>query len=267
MGGMVDGNLIVVAGRASMGKSAIAANIATNNAEHGTPTLVHALEMSGCELMLRHLARSANVPVSELQRGRMADANATMRRMLEANAALKNWPLYIDESGGLTIAQIAAKIRRACRKLGIRLVVIDYLQLLNGSNYRGRNRTQEITEITTGLKALAKELNLPIIALSQLSRAVENREDKRPQLSDLLESGSIEQDADVVMFVYRDAYYLERERPDPANAKTYEAWRARLDAAQGKAEVILRQAAAGSDELGFDGATTTFYALADGERT
>ena len=163
--------------------------------------------------------------------------------------------------------QIAQKARRKCRKAKIGLIIVDYLQLINGSVYRGQNRTQEITEITNGLKALAKELGVPIVAVSQLSRNVENREDKRPQLADLRDSGSIEQDADVVMFVYRKSYYLERAKPDPVKAADYADWQKKLDAAHGKAELIVakvRNGPTGTAQVAFDENTMTFAALADG---
>jgi replicative DNA helicase len=175
----------------------------------------------------------------------------------------------IEQSGGLTMAQIARNARRMRRKHKIELLVIDYLQLIVGSGHRGANRTQELTEITTGLKALAKELHIPILALSQLNRAVEQREDKRPQLSDLRESGSIEQDADIVMFVFREEYYVEREKPDPTEDAALIQWEDRMRAAHGKAEVILgkhRHGPTGTVQLAFDADVTTFRALGADQR-
>ena len=178
---------------------------------------------------------------------------------------LQHLPLFIDETGGLNIAQLAARARRLKRQKGLDLLVIDYIQLLQGSSRRGQeNRVQEVTEITTSLKALAKELNVPIMALSQLSRQVENRDDKRPQLSDLRESGSIEQDADVVMFVFREEYYLSNKEPRPGTDEHIK-WQTEMDAAHGKAEVIIgkqRHGPTGTVNLQFDAAVTRFDNLA-----
>lgn len=178
-------------------------------------------------------------------------------------------PFYIDRTGGLSIGQIAARARRLKRQRGLDLVVIDYLQLMQGRSQRSaQNRVQEITEITTGLKALAKELNVPIIALSQLSREVEKREEKRPQLSDLRESGSIEQDADVVLFVYREDYYLKNQEPRPGS-EDHLKWEVDLAASHGKAEVIIgkqRHGPTGTVELAFQDEFTRFADLADAAR-
>jgi replicative DNA helicase len=178
-------------------------------------------------------------------------------------------PLYIDETGGLSIAQLAARARRLKRQRGLDMLVIDYIQLLQGSNRRGsENRVQEVTEITTKLKALAKELQVPIVALSQLSRQVENRDDKRPQLSDLRESGSIEQDADVVMFVFREEYYLKNREPRPGTEE-YFKWQTDMDAVHGQAEVIIgkqRHGPTDTVKLHFDGSVTRFSNLAQEER-
>ena len=268
-GGMITGNLIVIAGRPGMGKTALIVNIALGVAKHGEGVLVFSLEMSAKELALRVLSKECDVPAADLQRGRLSDADTTMRGLLQVREQLKDLSLDIDESGGLTMPQIAAKARRKCRKAKIGLIIVDYLQLINGSVYRGHNRTQEVTEITNGLKALAKELQLPIIAVSQLSRNVENREDKRPRLADLRDSGSIEQDADVVMFLYRESYYLEQDKPDPAKAADYADWQKKLDGAHGKAEVIvakLRNGPTGTAHLAFDEKTMTFTTLAEGGR-
>jgi replicative DNA helicase len=173
-------------------------------------------------------------------------------------------PLYIDQTGGISIAQLAARARKLKRQKGLGLLIVDYLQLLTGSSKRSDNRVQEITEITTGLKALAKELQVPIIALSQLSRQVEQREDKRPQLSDLRESGSIEQDADVVMFVFREEYYVERLKPSEGTAEFGE-WMTKMQQVSGKAEVIIgkqRHGPVGTVELAFESHLTRFGNLA-----
>ena len=174
-------------------------------------------------------------------------------------------PLYVDQTGGLTIAQLAARARRLKRQRGLDLLVIDYIQLMQGSSRRGSdNRVQEVTEITNNLKSLAKELNVPIIALSQLSRQVENRDDKHPQLSDLRESGSIEQDADVVLFVYREEYYLKNKEPKPGTIE-YEQWQTEMDSVHGIAEVIIgkqRHGPTGTVRLLFEDMVTRFSNLA-----
>ncbi|HRO51169.1 MAG TPA: DnaB-like helicase C-terminal domain-containing protein, partial [Hyphomicrobium sp.] len=177
-------------------------------------------------------------------------------------------PLYIDQTGGISIAQLAARARKLKRQKGLDLLIVDYLQLLSGSSKRGESRVQEITEITTGLKALAKELVVPIIALSQLSRQVEAREDKRPQLSDLRESGSIEQDADVVMFVFREEYYVERTKPREGTPE-FNDWQAKMMAVSGRAEVIIgkqRHGPVGTVELAFESQFTRFGNLARDDR-
>ena len=174
---------------------------------------------------------------------------------------IQSLPLYIDDTGGLPIASLAARARRLKRTYGLDLIVVDYLQLITSSNTRsGGSRVEEVSEVTQNLKALAKELHVPVIALSQLSRQVENREDKKPQLSDLRESGSIEQDADVVMFVYREAYYKEREKPRE-DTPEYLAWEEEFRIIEKLAEVIIgkqRHGAIGSAKVAFDGARTKF---------
>ena len=177
---------------------------------------------------------------------------------------MQSIPFYIDQSGGISIAQLAARARRLKRQRGLDLLVVDYIQLLSGSKTRPDNRVQELTEITTGLKALAKELNVPILALSQLSRQVEQRDDKRPQLSDLRESGSIEQDADVVLFVYREEYYLENKKPREGTEE-FRDWQTKITEAHGRAEVIIgkqRHGPTGTVELQFEAALTRFGNLA-----
>ena len=270
-GGMVSGNLIVVAGRPGMGKTALVINIGFGVARNGPAVGMFSLEMTASELAQRVLSRESGISVEDLLRGRLGDADAKMRELIRVRERLKDIGLYIDESGGLSMPQIAAKARRWRRKHNIGLIIVDYLQLVNGSAYRGHNRTQEITEVTNGLKALAKELGVPVIAVSQLSRKAEYRPDKRPMLADLRDSGSIEQDADVAMFVYREQYYLEREKPDPTNGDEYAAWQAKKERARGKAEVIvgkIRNGAVGSIVLAFDDKTMRFATLAkdDGGR-
>src|SRR5438477_6148758 len=181
--------------------------------------------------------------------------------MREYTTKLQSLPFYVDETGGLSISQLTARARRLKRQKGLDLLVVDYIQLLQGSGKRGNdNRVQEVTEITTSLKALAKELNVPVIALSQLSRQVESRDDKRPQLSDLRESGSIEQDADVVMFVFREEYYLANKEPR-AGSDEHIKWQLDMSLVHGKAEVIIgkqRHGPTGTVELQFEAAVTRF---------
>src|SRR5438067_8043154 len=227
MGGLQASDLIIVAGRPGMGKTALATNIAYNVARgwrgevrsdgrietvNGGIVGFFSLEMSAEQLATRIIAEQTGIPSSMIRRGGINERD--FEKIKDVAIDLQHLPFYIDETGGLTVAQLAARARRLKRQKGMDVIVIDYIQLLQGSSRRSQdNRVQEVTEITTSLKALAKELNVPIIALSQLSRQVENRDDKRPQPSDLRESGSIEQDADVVMFVFREEYYLANKEP------------------------------------------------------
>ncbi|MDP4593649.1 MAG: replicative DNA helicase, partial [Beijerinckiaceae bacterium] len=228
MGGVQRSDLIIVAGRPGMGKTALATNIAFNIAKAYDYTIkpdgshepvnggivgFFSLEMSSEQLATRIIAEQSGVASYKIRRGDIQDDE--FHSISEAARQMQAIPFYIDQTGGISIAQLVARARRLKRQRGLDVLVVDYLQLLSGSKSKGDNRVQELTEITTGLKALAKELNAPVIALSQLSRQVENRDDKRPQLSDLRESGSIEQDADVVMFVYREEYYLKNREPRP----------------------------------------------------
>jgi replicative DNA helicase len=273
LGGLSPSDLLIIAGRPGMGKSALGVNIAINvacpaaNAQTGevpdpVPVVFYSLEMSSDQIAARILSSATKVPAWAMRQGRLTPPD--FASMMGAAERLRRAPLHFDQSGGLSLAQLTSRARRLKRKHGIGLIVIDYLQLLHGS--KTSNRVQEVTEITTGLKALAKELDVPIIALSQLSRQVEARADKRPQLSDLRESGSIEQDADIVMFAYREQYYVKNEEPDPSDAK-YPEWQARMMACAGKSEIIIgkhRHGPTGTVNLSFDDATTTF---SDGERT
>src|SRR5580692_2518670 len=227
MGGLQRSDLVILAGRPGMGKTALATNIAYNVARawegnvrpdgrvesvNGGIVGFFSLEMSAEQLATRIIAEQSEIASYRIRRGEIEPAD--FDRIAETARVMEQVPLYIDETGGLSIAQLAARARRLKRQRGLDLIVVDYIQLLSGSSRRAaEGRVQEITEITTNLKALAKELSVPIIALSQLSRQVESRDDKRPQLSDLRESGSIEQDADVVMFVYREEYYLKNKEP------------------------------------------------------
>ena len=278
MGGLQPSDLIIVAGRPGMGKTALATNIAYNVAKahraevqaDGTMKSVNggivgffSCEMSAEQLATRILAEQTSIASSMIRRGGITEAD--FEKIRDYSIELQSLPLYVDETGGLSISQLTARARRLKRQKGLDLIVVDYIQLLQGSGKRGNdNRVQEVTEITTSLKALAKELNVPIIALSQLSRQVESRDDKRPQLSDLRESGSIEQDADVVMFVYREEYYLANKEPR-AGTPEYEKWQLDMSLVHGKAEVIIgkqRHGPTGTVELQFEGQFTRFSDLA-----
>ena len=275
MGGLQKSDLIIVAGRPGMGKTSLATNIAYNVAKayvpeiqtDGTTRAVNggavgffSCEMSAEQLATRILAERTGIPSSSIRRGGISELD--FEKIRECSIELQSLPFYVDETGGLSIAQLMARARRLKRQKGLDLIVVDYIQLLTGSNKRGNeNRVQEITEITTSLKALAKELNVPIIALSQLSRQVESRDDKRPQLSDLRESGSIEQDADVVMFVYREEYYHQMRKPPESSHDKFAEWMAEGNRVEGKAEVIIgkqRHGPTGTVELQFDASVTRF---------
>src|SRR5581483_7481655 len=241
MGGLQPSDLIIVAGRPGMGKTALATNIAYNVARawrgevrpdghiatvNGGIVGFFSLEMSAEQLATRIIAEQAGIPSSTIRRGGIDQRD--FEKLKDVTIELQHLPLFIDETGGLSVAQLAARARRLKRQRGLDLLVVDYIQLLQGSSRRAmEGRVQEVTEITTNLKALAKELNVPIVALSQLSRQVENRDDKRPQLSDLRESGSIEQDADVVMFVFREEYYLRNREPRVGTEEHFK-WQAEM---------------------------------------
>lgn len=257
MAGLAPGNLIIIGGRPAMGKTALATNIAANVARAGAGAAFFSLEMSAAEIGHRLLAAETGITADAQRRGDFG-AEAGMAKLMEGVRQFQDVPLYIDETGGLTMPLLAVRARRLCRARSIGLLVVDYLQLMGGSQYRNTNRVQELTEITTGLKALAKELGVPLIALSQLSRKVEERDDKRPQLADLRESGSIEQDADIVAFCYREEYYLSRAEPKPEKLAE---WNAEMARCAGVAEVIIakhRHGPVGTVELSFDGPRTLF---------
>ena len=283
MGGLQPSDLIILAGRPGMGKTALATNVAYNVAKawrgevrtdghtatvNGGIVGFFSLEMSAEQLATRIISEQTEIPSNQIRRGNINEAD--FEKIKDYSIELQHLPLYVDETGGLSVAQLAARARRLKRQRGLDLMVIDYLQLLSGSTKRSsENRVQEITEITTKLKALAKELNVPILALSQLSRQVESRDDKRPQLSDLRESGSIEQDADVVLFVYREEYYHKMRKPLESNREKFAEWMAEGDKVDGKAEVIIgkqRHGPTGTVELQFEGAVTRFSSLARDER-
>ncbi len=274
MGGLQPTDLIIIAGRPGMGKTSLATNIAFNVAsacdqakQHdgtaGGGVAFFSLEMSSEQLATRVLSEQAEVSSSSIRRGEIEETD--FNRLLHARETMRRLPLFIDQTGALAIAQLAARARRLKRQRGLRLVIVDYIQLMQGKPQRGaQNRVQEVTEITTGLKALAKELNVPIVALSQLSRGVENRDEKRPQLSDLRESGSIEQDADVVLFVYREEYYLKNKEPKPGTEE-HLTWETEMRDARGKAEVIIakqRHGPTGTVAMTFQGEFTRFFDLA-----
>jgi replicative DNA helicase len=221
------------------------------------------LEMSSEQLATRIIAEQSGVSSANIRRGRINEAE--FEQIVTVAREMNKIPLYIDQTGGLAIAQLAARARRLKRQRGLDLLVVDYIQLMQGSSKKGSdNRVQEVTEITNNLKALAKELNVPILALSQLSRQVENRDDKRPQLSDLRESGSIEQDADVVLFVFREEYYLKNKEPKPGTIE-YETWQNEMGMVHGVAEVIIgkqRHGPTGTVRLHFEDQVTRFSNLA-----
>lgn len=280
LGGLHRSDLLILAGRPSMGKTSLATNIAYNAAaayraevqDDGSKKTVEgavvgffSLEMSNEQLATRILAERTGINAHKIRQGDLRKED--FEKLSEGTEELQNLPLYIDDTGGISISQLAARARRLQRTVGLDLLVIDYLQLITVNNGGGQaNRVQEVTQITTSLKALAKDLNIPILALSQLSRQVEQRDDKRPQLSDLRESGSIEQDADVVMFVYREEYYLARSEPgadpnDVASNEKWTKWRERMDQVYGVAEVIIgkqRHGPIGKVELAFDSNITRF---------
>ena len=274
MGGLQRSDLIIIAGRPGMGKTALATNIAYKIAKahrseiqaDGTMKSVNggivgffSCEMSAEQLATRILAEQTRVASSLIRRGGINQDE--FEKIRDYTIELEHLQLFVDETGGLSISQLTARARRLKRQKGLDVIVVDYIQLLQGSGKRGNdNRVQEVTEITTSLKALAKELNIPVIALSQLSRQVESRDDKHPQLSDLRESGSIEQDADVVLFVYREEYYLQNKEPKLGTAE-HEKWQSEMDLALGKAEVIIakqRHGPTGTVRLQFEGQFTRF---------
>ncbi|MDT3686163.1 MAG: replicative DNA helicase [Pseudorhodoplanes sp.] len=278
MGGLQPSDLIIVAGRPGMGKTSLATNIAYNVARawqgevrpdghmstvNGGIVGFFSLEMSAEQLATRIISERTGITSSTIRRGSITEQDFELIK--DTSIELQNLPFYVDETGGLSIAALAARARRLKRQRGLDLIVVDYIQLLQGSSKRAsEGRVQEVTEITTGLKALAKELNVPIMALSQLSRQVESRDDKRPQLSDLRESGSIEQDADVVMFVYREEYYLSNKEPRPGTDE-HAKWQIEMDAAHGKAEIIIgkqRHGPTGTVQVQFDANITRFGDLA-----
>ncbi len=263
LGGLHKSDLLIIAGRPSMGKTALATNIAFNAAkkiqEDGRKSTIafFSLEMSSEQLSTRILAEQSKIKSNDIRRGRISEDQ--FDKFIETSKNIAELPLYIDETPAISIAALSNRARRIKRLYGLDMVVVDYIQLMRASNFR-EGRVQEISEITQGLKALAKELSVPVLALSQLSRAVEQRDDKKPQLSDLRESGSIEQDADVVMFVYREAYYLERKEPQPATVDHAE-WQSKMNNIANRAEIIIgkqRHGPTGNVFLEFEAMFTQF---------
>jgi replicative DNA helicase len=286
-GGLHHSDLVILAGRPGMGKTALATNFAFNAARRwvrdeedgiepaksvGAKVAFFSLEMSADQLATRILAEQSGISSENLRMGKISQTD--FRNLARASAELESLPLYIDDTPALTIAALRTRARRLKRRHGIGLVVVDYLQLLSGSGKAtDGNRVQEISEISRGLKTLAKELHVPVIALSQLSRAVEQREDKQPMLSDLRESGSIEQDADIVMFVYREEYYVQSREPKRPNegddAKTFDEhakWATDMERVFGLAELIIakqRHGATGKVKMRFENKITKFSDYVD----
>jgi replicative DNA helicase len=277
LGGLHKSDLLILAGRPSMGKTSLATNIAFNIAKayrrgilsdgsegtvNGGVVGFYSLEMSAEQLAARVLSEASEVPSDQIRRGDMTESE--FRRFVDAAKTLESCPLFIDDTPALPISQLAARARRLKRTHGLDVLIVDYLQLVRPATAKD-SRVNEVSEITQGLKAIAKELQIPVVALSQLSRQVENREDKRPQLSDLRESGSIEQDADVVMFVYREEYYKEREKPGDHDLEKMAQWQDEMERLHGRAEIVIgkqRHGPIGTVELSFEGRFTRFGNLA-----
>jgi len=275
LGGLHASDLIIVAGRPGMGKSSLATNMAFHAArlwakdkadqagtKRGAPVLLFSLEMAASQLSARILSEQTEIDMRKLRTGRFSDSE--WDNFVHTAQVLGDLPLYIDDTGGISIAQIAARARRLKREKQIGLIVIDYLQLVEPSSRRFENRVQEISDVTKGLKALAKDLSVPVMALSQLSRGVDNRDDKRPILSDLRESGSIEQDADVVMFIYREEYYLKSREPEPGSSE-HGDWLEKMERVHNRAEILVekhRHGPTNKVDLFFDERFTRFSNLA-----
>ena len=264
LGGLHQSDLIIIAGRPSMGKTSLATNIAFNAAkklqDSGKKSSIafFSLEMSSEQLSTRIISEQARISSNDIRRGRISDEQ--FDKFLETSKNIAELPLYIDETPAISIAAMSNRARRIKRLFGLDMIVVDYIQLMKGTTFNKDGRVQEISQITQGLKAIAKELGLPVVALSQLSRQVEQRDDHKPQLADLRESGSIEQDADVVMFVYREAYYLERKEPQPATVDHAE-WQSKMNDIANRAEIIIgkqRHGPTGNVFLEFEAMFTKF---------
>ena len=267
LGGLHKSDLVIIAGRPSMGKTALATNIAYYAAKHiaekeeKSSVAFFSLEMSSEQLSTRILSEQARIPSNDIRRGKATEEQ--LNRYIETSRSIYELPLYIDQTPAITISTMSNRARRMKRLFGLSLIVVDYIQLMRTSSKRYDGRVQEISEITQGLKALAKELSVPVLALSQLSRAVEQRDDKIPQLSDLRESGSIEQDADVVMFVYREQYYLEKKQPKLGSIEHAE-WQSKMNDINGLADIIIgkqRHGPTGNVQVEFEGQYTKFKNL------
>lgn len=268
LSGLQNSDLVILAGRPSMGKTALAINIAVNackdliakdvESEEKRAVGIFSLEMSSDQLSSRILSMETTISATKFRSGTITEDEWQV--ISARSAEIANMPIFIDDTPALSISAIRTRTRRLIKKKNLSLLIIDYLQLIRGSK-KTENRVQEISEITQGLKAIAKEFNIPVIALSQLSRAVEQRDDKRPQLSDLRESGSIEQDADVVAFIYRESYYLERKRPDESEVESFKNWQDKMSDIRNKSEVIIakqRNGPVGNVDLFFDAEFTRF---------
>ena len=264
LGGLHKSDLVILAGRPSMGKTALATNIAFNASKHilsrqeKSSVAFFSLEMSSEQLSTRILSEQARIKSDDIRRGKVTEEE--INRYIETSRNIYDLPLFIDETPAITIAALSNRARRIKRLHGLGLIVVDYIQLMRSSSNKNDGRVQEISEITQGLKALAKELSVPVVALSQLSRAVEQRDDKIPQLSDLRESGSIEQDADVVMFVYREQYYLEKKQPKLGSIEHSE-WQSKMNDVNGLADIIIgkqRHGPTGNVKVEFEGMYTKF---------
>ncbi len=264
LGGLHQSDLIIIAGRPSMGKTSLATNIAFNAAqklqESGKKSSIafFSLEMSSEQLSTRIISEQARISSNDIRRGRISDDQ--FDKFLETSKNISELPLYIDETPAISIAALSNRARRIKRLFGLDMVVVDYIQLMRGTTFNKDGRVQEISQITQGLKAIAKELSVPVVALSQLSRQVEQRDDHKPQLADLRESGSIEQDADVVMFVYREGYYLQRKEPREATVEHAE-WQAKMNEVAHLAQIIIgkqRHGPIGNVTLEFEERFTKF---------
>jgi len=270
LGGLHKSDLVILAGRPGMGKTALATNIAYHAAQNimsrqeKSSIAFFSLEMSSEQLSTRILSEQAKIKSDDIRKGKVTEEE--INRYIETSRNIYNLPLFIDETPAITIATLSNRARRIKRLFGVSLIVVDYIQLMRApSSNRNDNRVQEVSEITQGLKALAKELRVPVLALSQLSRAVEQRDEKKPQLSDLRESGSIEQDADVVMFVYREAYYLENKQPKLGSIEHAE-WQSKMNDVNGLADIILgkqRHGPTGVVKVAFEGIYTKFKDLSN----
>jgi replicative DNA helicase len=264
LGGLHQSDLVIIAGRPSMGKTSLATNIAFNAAhklqESGKKSSIafFSLEMSSEQLSTRIISEQARISSNDIRRGRISDEQ--FDKFLETSKNIADLPLFIDETPAISIAAMSNRARRIKRQHGLDMVVVDYIQLMRGTTFNKDGRVQEISQITQGLKAIAKELGVPVLALSQLSRQVEQRDDHKPQLSDLRESGSIEQDADVVMFVYREGYYLSRKEPREATVEHAE-WQAKMNEVAHLAQIIIgkqRHGPIGNVTLEFEERFTKF---------